>query len=239
MRRSRSRTASSTAFPRRSSHATSTRPFARCATSTPASRTSTRARSARRFTSPSAAPRTRATATARRARPRSTSSRNGSRSTSTTPASCSAPRSTQPNRSLRLREGEDVEELDVEPGRRQACGLDDAILLLEEQHQFLAEILDGVELIETEADRGGLLAGREEQDALHVVRPAEISPFTESHLPLLARRDPILDSRGVDGQRFLDVDLDRGVVALGGRRARNDFENRHTGCISITCTIQT
>ena len=104
---------------------------------------------------------------------------------------------------------------------------------------LLHVVLDGVELIEPERQRRSLLSDYEQQDRLDVVRPVEVGALAEGQLPWLARRDPILDSRGVHRQRLVDLDLDGRVVALCGRRTRQDFENRHDCCVSGVCTAQT
>src|SRR5205823_1545970 len=69
-----------------------------------------------------------------------------------------------------LSEREDVEELDVEPVRRQAGGLGDSVALLEDQQELVrVHLVRAVELLEPEAERRALLAGGEEELALHVV----------------------------------------------------------------------
>src|SRR5205823_3591463 len=170
------------------------------------------------------------------------SSPSGSRFTSTTPASCSAPRSTPKStrrRNRALREGEDVEELHVQPVRRQARELRDPYPLLEDEHELLALVVDRVELVEAEPQRRRLLAVREQQLGLDVVRPVELGALAERQLPGLARRDPILDSRGVNGQGLLDHNIDSRVIPLGRRRPWQDFEDRHLPCLSTERDLQT
>src|SRR6266545_3750790 len=117
-----------------------------------------------------------------------------------------------------LRKREDVVQLDVEPVRGAVGDLCDPVALLEGEEQLLAGVLDGVELIQPEGDRRRLLAIHEEQARLDVVRAAELVAFAELELPILARRDPVLKRRDMDAERFVDIDLDRRVGALRGRR---------------------
>jgi len=86
-----------------------------------------------------------------------------------------------------------VEELDIEPVRGQPPNLCDPVPLLEDQDELLAVVLDGLELIEPEADRRRLLADREQQDGLDVVRPVEVVALAKGQLPRQARRDPVLE----------------------------------------------
>src|SRR5437588_413346 len=73
-----------------------------------------------------------------------------------------------------LREREDVEQLDVEPVRGQRRDLRDAVSLLEAQHELLAGVVGGFELLQPEAQRGGLLPGHEQELRLDVVRAPEV-----------------------------------------------------------------
>src|SRR5712691_5496569 len=147
---------------------------------------------------------------------------------STAASSLSSLSSRSTCRSLpRLCKGQDVMKLDVEPVLGQLSRLRDPVLLLEGEEQRVAEVLDRVQLIEAEEERRGLLAGGEEEFSFDVVRAAELVAFPQGELPVLARRDPLLDRGGMSADGFVDLDLERGVRPLRGGGPRLYLESWH------------
>ena len=86
-----------------------------------------------------------------------------------------------------------MEELDLEPVAPAANELADPVALLESEHERVHHVLGAVELIEAEDERGGGLAGDEEQTPFDVVGAAEVVSLVERELPLGAVLDPVLD----------------------------------------------
>src|SRR6266498_807362 len=124
-------------------------------------------------------------------------------------------------------EREDVVQLDVEAVCTADRELRDPVALLEAQHELLAGVISRVELVEAEDERRRLLAGGEQQARLDVVRAPEVLRFAQLELPILARRDPILERRRVDAERVVDLDLDRSVRPLLGRLTRVNVDRWH------------
>jgi hypothetical protein len=92
-----------------------------------------------------------------------------------------------------LGEGQDVEELDVEPVGGQTRCLGDPVALLEDQDELFAGVVDDVELVD----------------------------------------------RGVTGQRLVDLNRDRCVVAFRRRRSRQDLEDRRAQLVSAAPRART
>jgi hypothetical protein len=111
-----------------------------------------------------------------------------------------------------LRVGEDVEQLDVEPRGGQTRQLGDAVLLLEAEDELGAGVVRARELVEAKGERGGLLSCDEDDTRLDVVRAVELVALAESDLPILARSDPLLQSRSMHGEVFVDLDRDECVA---------------------------
>jgi hypothetical protein len=118
-----------------------------------------------------------------------------------------------------------VVQFDVEPVRRAIGDLRDPVALLEAEEQLLAGVVHGVELIDPEQHRRRLVAGDEQQSHFDVVRAAELVAFAELELPVLARRDPVLEGRDVDAERLVDLDVDRRVGPLRRCRAWLDGQS--------------
>jgi hypothetical protein len=112
-----------------------------------------------------------------------------------------------------------VEQLDVQAVRVEACELGDTVALLEAQHELRADVVRGLELVEPEREGGGLLPAHVEEACLDVVRAAGVVTLAQLELPLLPRRDPVLERCCKDGERLVDLDVDPLVGPLGGRRS--------------------
>jgi hypothetical protein len=113
-----------------------------------------------------------------------------------------------------------VVELDVDPVLARRHELRDPVVLLEDHHELAADIVAAVELIEPERHRAGVVASDEQQACLDVVRAAEVVTLVERELPVLTGRRPLLDRLREDRERLVDLDVERAVVALLGRRPR-------------------
>src|SRR5687767_4302234 len=138
-----------------------------------------------------------------------------------------------------LRVREDVEELDVEAVRRQPRDLGDPVLLLEAEQQLGPRVVGAVELVEPEEERRRLLAGDEEQARLDVVRAVELVTLAQRELPALARRDPVFDRGGLDGEILVDLDLDGCVGPLGGRVSWLNLKGCHGRAVPGAGRMQT
>ncbi len=125
------------------------------------------------------------------------------------------------------RRPDDVEELDVEPGRREVDGLRQAVVPLERQPELAVERLDRVELVEPERDRARVPGAGEEQPRLDVVRTVELVALTEDQLPVLHDGGPLLELVRVDGEGFVELNLDGRIGPFAGCRARLDGDRRH------------
>ena len=123
-----------------------------------------------------------------------------------------------------------MEQLDVEPGRAETRGLGDPVALLEDEQELVhVDLVRAVDLVEAETERGGLLARCKQELRFDVVGPAELVALAQDQLSTLARGRPVLDRAHEDGQRLVDLDLDRRVGALGGRGAGLNLKRRHSG----------
>ena len=138
-----------------------------------------------------------------------------------------------------LCEGEDVVQLDVDPGRRATSERADPVALLEAKDERVHRVVGAVELVEAEGERRGLLAGHEEQSAFDVVRSAEVVTLLERELPVDSRLGPLFDHIGEQGERFVHVDRHWCVGPFLGRPPGVHFERRHDASLPRAGTPQT
>ena len=78
-----------------------------------------------------------------------------------------------------------------------------------------------------EGERRSVLAAYEEKPPLDVVRAVEVRPLAERELPALARRGPVLDRRGENGEIRVDLDGDERIRSLSRRRPRSHLQHGH------------
>ena len=96
-----------------------------------------------------------------------------------------------------------------------------------EHNELARDVVGRLDLVEAERDGRRLVARDVEEPRFDVVRAAALVTLVEDEVPVLARRRPVLERGGEDGEALVDLHLDARVGALGRGRARLDAHGCH------------